>query len=397
MTETRLVSPRLRLALLFYAAIFFEGIMFSSVGPVLPELRDRTGSTLGAIGILFTANSLGYILGSLAAGRSFSRLPGNYLLAAALIWTAAVAVLIPFVGVVWILVVAFAAFGFALGFIDVGTNTLIVWVFQSDVPPYMNALHLSFAVGAFVSPLVIDRFAVVNGDATTAYWLFAALMLPLAFALTRRQSPSPPEAVSETPGGVVIRRYALFLGLMALFFFMHVGAELAYGGWIFSYADEIGLGDDTTGRILNSVFWGGLVIGRLLAIPLSMRLSTRAMIVVDLVGAVASLGLIALLPEWGPSLWIGTIGFGVSIASIFASGMNYTEERMPITSGVTSLLVVGAGLGSMTIPWVVGRGLDARGPEMLIYLVAATIAAAIVVFGAMDILSNRRGYGQDAR
>lgn len=397
MTETRLVSPRLRLALLFYAAIFFEGIMFSSVGPVLPELRDRTGSTLGAIGILFTANSLGYILGSLAAGRSFSRLPGNYLLAAALIWTAAVAVLIPFVGVVWILVVAFAAFGFALGFIDVGTNTLIVWVFQSDVPPYMNALHLSFAVGAFVSPLVIDRFAVVNGDATTAYWLFAALMLPLAFALTRRQSPSPPEAVSETPGGVVIRRYALFLGLMALFFFMHVGAELAYGGWIFSYADEIGLGDDTTGRILNSVFWGGLVIGRLLAIPLSMRLSTRAMIVVDLVGAVASLGLIALLPEWGPSLWIGTIGFGVSIASIFASGMNYTEERMPITSGVTSLLVVGAGLGSMTIPWVVGRGLDARGPEMLIYLVAATIAAAIVVFGAMDMLSNRRGYGQDSR
>jgi len=362
MTTTRLASPRLRLALLFYAAIFFEGIMISSVGPVLPELRDRTGSTLGAIGILFTANSLGYILGSLIAGRSFGRLPGNYLLAAALVWTAAVAVLIPLVGVVWLLVVAFAAFGFALGFIDVGTNTLIVWVFRSDVPPYMNALHLSFAVGAFVSPLVIDRFAVVNGDATTAYWLFAVLMLPLAFALTRRQSPSPPEIVSDTPGGEVLRRYALFLGLMALFFFMHVGSELAYGGWIFSYADEIGLGDDTTGRVLNSVFWGGLVIGRLLAIPLSMRLSSRAMLLVDLGGAAASLGLIALLPDWSPSLWIGTIGFGVSIASMFASGMNYTEERMPITSGVTSILVVGAGLGSMTLPWVVGRAFDARGP-----------------------------------
>ena len=397
MTTTRLASPRLRLALLFYATIFFVGIMLSSVGPVLPELRDRTGSTLGAIGILFTANSLGYILGSLIAGRSFGRLPGNYLLAAALVWTAAVAVLIPLVGVVWLLVVAFAAFGIALGFIDVGTNTLIVWVFRSDVPPYMNALHLSFAVGAFVSPLVIDRFAVVNGDATTAYWLFALLMLPLAFALTRRQSPAPPEIVSDTPGGEVLRRYALFLGLMALFFFMHVGSELAYGGWIFSYADEIGLGDDTTGRILNSVLWGGLVIGRLLAIPLSMRLSSRAMLLVDLGGAAASLGLIALLPDWSPSLWIGTIGFGVSIASMFASGMNYTEERMPITSGVTSILVVGAGLGSMTLPWVVGRAFDARGPEMLIYLVAVTITGAIVVFGAIDMLSKRRGYGPDAR
>ncbi|MGB9357371.1 MAG: MFS transporter [Acidimicrobiia bacterium] len=397
MTNNVLASPKLRLALLFYAAIFFEGIMLSSVGPVLPELRDRTGSTLGAIGILFTANSLGYILGSLAAGRSFGRLPGNYVLAAALVWTAAVAVFIPFIGETWLLIVAFAAFGFALGFIDVGTNTLIVWVFRSDVPPYMNALHLSFAVGAFVSPLIVDRFAVVNDDATSAYWLFAALMLPLALALTRHQSPSPPDAVSDAPGGQVLRRYALFLGLMALFFFMHVGAELSYGGWIFSYADEIGIGNDTTGRVLNSVFWGGLVIGRLLAIPLSMRLSSRSMLLLDLVGAAASIGLIVLLPDWSPALWLGTIGFGVSIASVFASGMNYTEERMPITSGVTSLLIVGAGLGSMTLPWVVGRAFDARGPEMLIYLVGITIAGAFVVFGAIDMLSKRRGYGSTGR
>lgn len=397
MNDCGLASPKLRLALLFYTAIFFEGIMLSSVGPVLPELRDRTGSTLGAIGILFTANSLGYILGSLAAGRSFGRLPGNYVLAVALVWTAVVAVLIPFIGETWLLIVAFAAFGFALGFIDVGTNTLIVWVFRSDVPPYMNALHLSFAVGAFLSPLIVDRFAVVNDDATTAYWLFAVLMLPLAFALTRHQSPPPPDAVSDAPSGQVLRRYALFLGLMALFFFMHVGAELSYGGWIFSYADEIGIGNDTTGRVLNSVFWGGLVIGRLLAIPLSMRLSSRSMLILDLVGAAASIGLIVLLPDWAPALWIGTVGFGVSIASIFASGMNYTEERMPITSGVTSLLIVGAGLGSMTLPWVVGRAFDARGPEMLISLVGITVAGAIVVFGIIDVLSNRRGYGSTGR
>lgn len=392
MNESGLASPKVRLALLFYAAIFFEGIMLSSIGPVLPELRDRTGSTLGAIGIVFTANSLGYILGSLAAGRSFGRLPGNYLLAASLVWTAAVVAMIPFIELIWLLVVAFAAFGFALGFIDVGTNTLIVWVFRSDVPPYMNALHLSFAIGAVLSPLVIDRFAVVNGDATTAYWLFAALMLPVAFALALRESPSPPEAVSDARDGSVLGRYAVFLSLMALFFFMHVGAELSFGGWIFSYADEIGIGGDTTGRVLNSMFWGGLVIGRLLAIPLSMRLSSRSMLLVDLAGAAASLGLIALFPDWAPSLWIGTIGFGVSIASMFASGMNYTEERMPITSGVTSLLVVGAGLGSMTLPWVVGRAFDAGGPEMLIYFVAGTIAGAIIVFGAIDMLSNRRGY-----
>jgi len=34
---------------------------------------------------------------------------------------------------------------------------------------------------------------------------------------------------------------------------------------------------------------------------------------------------------------------------------------------------------------------------MLIYLVAVTIVGAIVVFGAIDMLSKRRGYGPDAR
>ncbi len=30
-----------------------------------------------------------------------------------------------------------------------GGNTLFVWLYRSDVPPYMNALHLFFGVGAF--------------------------------------------------------------------------------------------------------------------------------------------------------------------------------------------------------------------------------------------------------
>lgn len=389
-------AGRFPVALALFAAVFFEGVMLASIGPTLDALADQSGSTLGRISILFTANSLGYIVGSLAAGRTFARAAGNTVLAVALVAMAALTATIPLLGSLWLLMAVLAGIGVAIGFVDVGGNTLIVWLYRSDVPPYMNALHLSFGVGAFLSPLVIDRFAVAFGDATSAFWLFAGLMLPVAAWLRRRPTPRQPDTAATPPttrassGMVVVRRHALLIGLLAVLFFFHVGAELAFGGWIFSYADEVGIGPATTARVLNSAFWGGLVIGRLLAIPLSLRLKPASMLQVDLVGAAASLGVIAFLGDWSPSLWIGTIGFGVSIASMFASCINYAGERMPITSEVTAVFLVGGSLGSMSLPWLVGQLFEDRGPESMIYVVGSAVVLGLVLFGIIRAYAGGR-------
>jgi FHS family Na+ dependent glucose MFS transporter 1 len=389
-------AGRFPVALALFAAVFFEGVMLASIGPTLDALADQSGSTLGRISILFTANSLGYIVGSLAAGRTFARAAGNTVLAVALVAMAALTATIPLLGSLWLLMAVLAGIGVAIGFVDVGGNTLIVWLYRSDVPPYMNALHLSFGVGAFLSPLVIDRFAVAFGDATSAFWLFAGLMLPVAAWLRRRPTPRQPDTAATPPttrassGMVVVRRHALLIGLLAVLFFFHVGAELAFGGWIFSYADEVGIGPATTARVLNSAFWGGLVIGRLLAIPLSLRLKPASMLQVDLVGAAASLGVIAFLGDWSPSLWIGTIGFGVSIASMFASCINYAGERMPITSEVTAVFLVGGSLGSMSLPWLVGQLFEDRGPESMIYVVGSAVVLGLVLFGIIRAYAGSR-------
>ena len=384
-------AGRFPVALALFAAVFFEGVMLAAIGPTLDALADQSGSTLGRISILFTANSLGYIVGSLAAGRAFARAAGNTVLPIALVVMAALTATIPLLGSLWLLMAVLAGIGVAIGFVDVGGNTLIVWLYRSDVPPYMNALHLSFGVGAFLSPLVIDRFAVAFGDATSAFWLFAGLMLPVAAWLRRRPTPHQPDTAATASGGMaVVRRHALLIGLLAMLFFMHVGAELAFGGWIFSYADEVGIGPATTARVLNSAFWGGLVIGRLLAIPLSLRLEPASMLQFDLVGAVASLGVIAFFGDWSPSLWIGTVGFGVSIASMFASCINYAGERMPITSEVTAVFLVGGSLGSMSLPWLVGQLFEDRGPESMIYVVGSAVVLGLVLFGIIRAYAGGR-------
>lgn len=314
-------------------------------------------------------------------------------MAAALGLMAVATFTIPSLGSLTMLVAVFVMIGLAIGLIDVGGNTLIVWLHREDVPPYMNALHLFWGLGAFLAPLLIARVDLATGQALVSYRWFAVVMVPFAIWVALIPSPSAPPDVGAGVSTYALGPHVFFVAVMAVLFFAHVGAELSFGGWIFSYAKALQIGPDMTARVLNSIFWGGLVVGRLLAIPLSLRLTARAMIQIDLVGAGLGLVMLAVFSEWAPSLWIGTALFGMSIASMFASCINYTAEHVPVTSQVTALFLVGASIGSMTLPWLTGRLFDTTGAEAVLYVVGATILMAYLVFVSLLVHVSRRDNG----
>lgn len=382
-------SRRLMHALAYYAAYIILGTMLAAMGPTLPALGQQTGSTLSQISILFTANSLGYIGGSLVGSRLYDRRPGQPILMVTLLAMSCLTFLIPMVANRWLLVSTFLLIGIGMGVLDVGGNTLIVWLFGRDVGPYMNALHLSFGLGALLSPILVDQMVALTGGIRAAYWLLSALMIPVAVWMIRIPSPERPGRGQSEPFRPLNRAHYMFVAFIAIFFFLHVGAELSFGGWVFSYASALQIGPQTTARLLNSLFWGGLTLGRLIAIPLAVRLSPAIMLLIDLLGAAVSLGLVFLLPDWPPSLWIGTGCFGFFVASMFPSTINYVEKRMPITGRVTGIFLVGANAGSMTLPWVVGQLFEPVGPGSLIVVVGVAIITGIGLFAAMQVYTGR--------
>jgi len=382
-------ANKLRIAAAYYPAYIVVGLMLTSIGPCMKALEEQSGSSKGEISFLVVVMSLGYIAGSLLGARLYARVAGNRILTTALLAMAGLTVAIPWLASLWMLIVVFALIGVTLGTMDVGGNTLMVWLYRSDVPPYMNALHLSFGVGAFLGPLIINGFDAATGNAVATYWLFAGLMVPVALWLTRLPSPDAPAAVQgAAAGGAVLRPHLLLIGLIAAFFFMHMGAELAFGAYITSYADDL-FYSESLARVVNSVFWGGLVVGRLIAIPLALRLSPRTLLQSSLLIGAASLAPIIALPESPVALWIGTIGFGIAIASMFANSMNFAEERMPITSRVTATFLVGGSLGSTVLPLVVGQLYEPRGPETMMQVTGATLLAALLLFGVIQVYSRR--------
>jgi FHS family Na+ dependent glucose MFS transporter 1 len=385
-------ARKLRIAAAYFATYLLLGLMLTSIGPCMKALEKQSDSSTSEIGFLIVVMSLGYMAGSIAGGRLYGRLAGGRILALSLLAMALLTLTIPWLGVLWLLIVVFFLEGVALGVIDVGGNTLLVWLYGSDVPPYLNALHLCFGIGAFLGPLVMNGFAAATDNAATTYWLYAALMLPVTIWLARLPSPDAPDGAQPATGiRSMLSRHAWLIGLVSAFVFMHMGAELAFGGYITSYADDL-FYSESLARVVNSVFWGGLVVGRLIAVPLALRLKARGMLQIDLLGAAAGIAVVALFPHSTMALWIGTIVLGMSIASMIPSSINYAGERMPITGQVTALFLVGGSLGSTVLPLIVGQlyGDDPGRPEMMVYVTVGAVAAAIALFAAMSVHSRRR-------
>jgi predicted MFS family arabinose efflux permease len=116
-------AGKLRIAAAYYATYVVLGLMLTAIGPSLDALRAQSGSSTEAIAILFAANAVGYIAGSLAAGRLYGRIAGHGILTAALLALAALTLTVPALGSLELLIVAFGLIGVPLGVIDVGGNT----------------------------------------------------------------------------------------------------------------------------------------------------------------------------------------------------------------------------------------------------------------------------------
>ena len=367
----------------YYVAFIGLGLISASLGPTLPGLAEQTRTDLGEISFLFTTRATGYMLGSLLGGRLYDLLRGHPVMAGSLALMGLGMFMVPTTPILWLLALLLFLVGLGEGAVDVGGNTLIVWIHRSRVGPYMNGLHFFFGLGAFISPLVVAWAIVWSGEIRWAYWLLAAGVIPIVIGLLRLASPQP-IAVQDRHAARQPLNWGL-AGLSAFFMLLYVGAEVSVAGWLYTYAIELELADVTSAAYLTSVFWGALMIGRLLSIPIAARFRPRSILMVDLIGCLASIGLILALPSQGWALWVGTFGVGLAMASIFPTVITWGERRMTLSGQVTSLFLVGASLGAMFLPWLIGQLFVSLGPSSTMIVILADLVLATILLGVLMV------------
>jgi MFS transporter, FHS family, Na+ dependent glucose transporter 1 len=370
----------------YYLAFIGLGMVGAALGPTLPGLAESTGSTLGQISYLFTSRSLGYLLGSVIGGRMYDRVSGHRLMAFVLLTLAAAVALVPTIPLLWVLMVLMILLGASEGTIDVGGNTMLVWVHHPKTGPYMNGLHFFFGVGAFLAPVMIAQLVLMTGGITWAYWALAIILVPLAFIVLRLPSPTIQRVEDASASRQV--NY-LLVTLLALFFFLNVGAEVSFGGWIYTYSVRLGLAGETQAAYLTSLFWGTFTAGRLLGIPIAARVRPRWILLGDLLGIILGLLIILFAPNPAVSIWIGTTLVGLSIASVFPTLISFAEHRMALSGKITSYFFVGASLGGMTIPWIIGQLFESIGPRFTMITLLVDVLLTLGIYVVLIVYAGR--------
>jgi fucose permease len=370
----------------YYAAFIALGLAAAVLGPTLPGLAAHTRSGLAEISSLFMARSLGYLLGSGLGGRLYDRLPGHLLMAGMLGVMALTLALAPLIPWLWVLFGAMFVLGLGEGSVDVGGNTLLVWLHGKGVSPFMNGLHFFFGLGAFIAPVIIAQALARSGDIYWGYWTLAILILPVIFWLARLPSPAT-DAHSEK--ALPVKKDPWMVILVALFFFFYVGAEISFGGWIYSYATALNLSTPTMAAYLTSAFWGALTAGRLLSVPLATRLKPVPTLVIDLAGCLASVGLILLFQSSPLVIWIGTIGTGFFMAAVFPTTLTLAGTRMTITGATTGWFFVGSSMGGVVLPRLIGQLFEAISPRMTMTAIMIDLLVMLGFFAALLLYHAR--------
>jgi FHS family Na+ dependent glucose MFS transporter 1 len=376
----------------YYFLFICLGLDTAIGGPTLPALAEQTGSRLGQMGLVFLITSIGYTLGTKVRGHPLMGL--SQIAAAALIFS------VPFVPWFWLLLAVLGVKGFALGMINTGANALLVWTHRDKVGPFMNGLHFFFGLGAFLSPFLVAQVVHIPGGYRWAYWILAVIALIAGLRmLTMKGNPQPvhPQGEgAEASGARAAVPYGLVISAM-LFLFFYVGAEITFGGWIYTYATTLNLASAAGAAYLTSAFWLAFTVGRLLSIPAATRFTPRQVIPTALASCLIILALGIIFSGSSLVLWLMAIGLGFSMAPIWPTGFTLAGRSIHLTGRLTGLILLGDSFGGMVLPSAVGGLIESIGARAMVFLIFGSLVLTFLAFLGLARLRPDRSIPEGAK
>ena len=379
-------NQKLRNTIGYYLIFISMGFGMGIVGPALPSLAKQVGSTLGAIGSMFLVGSIGGMLGTALSGRILDRIPQrHFVLGIAQLISTLVLAVTPLAGNLWILWLIVFINGFPVGMINNGSNTLLMWMHKEKAGPYINGLHFSFGLGAFLAPTIFAQVLRLGGTYQHAYWTLAAIAVPVTlFIMFLPNSPEHPHENEDKAQTQENLRAVLPIIIIAmLFLFFYVGSEITFGNWIYTYALTLNLADATAAAYLTSGFWLSFTIGRAISIPVAVRFKPAQVLTVSFLGGIGALALAIAMPQSITVLWIAVAAVGFFMAPIWATGYNFAGQSIKLTATISSLIILGDSFGAVVLPWLTGLAIERFGAYTMPWLVLVSLALNGLVFGIM--------------
>ena len=332
----------------YFSSLAIIGLIYGVSAPTLGALAAQTGVGLGTIGVILSARSLGYLLGASQLGRFVDRSGSHRFLALTILVGAGLLALVPFARQLWGLVLLMILSGVTLAGPDVGGNSLVMRLHRQNPGPFMNGLHLFFGLGALFAPILV-ALTRTESSVAVSYWVLAGIVgaIGLLFLL-RPEPPLLPQRKEAEDSGI---RSMLWIGCVV--FALYVGAEVGFSSWIYEYVRAAS--DQALATQVTSGFWFAFTGFRLIGVLMAVRFSPARIVIGSLIAGTLACLFLLVMPGTHLVLWLGSLALGAGIAAVYPTFLVFLGQQMTLTGKRIGVIAIASTVGSMTIPWTVGR------------------------------------------
>ena len=328
------------------------------LGPMLPVLSARWALADVKSGTLIFAQFFASMFGMFLSGVMVERVGYRLTLILGLLLMAVGMALIAFGP--WLLgIAAICVLGLGHGLTTPAGNLRTAEISPQRSASALNVINAVWGVGAMSSPFLVASAQRANAIPIFLYGTATALtMLLLALAFTR----FVPDTHAHVPisSGLADNFWKNpILPLICALFFIYVGTETSFGGWLATYAHRMDPAQSSfwiqqLATMTPSFYWGSLLVGRAVA-PFALRFASETSVAKGGL-TLALLGGLALVSAHGLSPVVaGAILAGVGLASIFPISVSLFPRWFGDSARRASGAVFASGnMGGASLPWVVG-------------------------------------------
>jgi MFS family permease len=382
-------DPGLRYRLPLYPGQFLSAMAMASEGPLLDHMMRDLGVPLDQGGIINGGLFAGTALGIVVLNMTMARVPAKWTLSggAALLGAAFVAGGAAAQSL-WAMSLAFFVAGLGVALM---ITTCWMWLsahIKKNMAGSALALILFFGLGMIVIPVVVGQamdmgagwrwvMVVEGGVALLSAAVFA--FLPL-LEITDSQNVR----VSQLKAVVAHDRW-LLLGMLGAGF-MYTGAESVVNVWLPKFQIDVFSSSDTWAGLSVTLFWLGLVAGRLAFIPLTKRFPAARLLLVC-AGLMALFVVALALAPWQAAALVLAVGAGFGASASYGLISSYSRFFPGWQSGVAvSLFILSGAVGGIALPYVLGPLASAAGFRAAL----ALVAVPALICGLFALLIHRQ-------
>ncbi len=222
--------------------------------------------------------------------------------------------------------------GYGAGAIDTGLNNFISLHYEAR---HMNWLHCCWGLGVTISPLIMSAFLSDDGSSwRNGYRIVSALQLLIALLVLlcirkweNTEKKANKSEVSEEENSGKLFELLKIRGVIpsVLSMGLYCGMEFTLGTWGATYAVNSFIIPPDEAAKWVSLYYGGIMLGRIIAGFISIKVSDKLLIKSSIIAAFAGISVFAL--PLGKISLIGFLLIGIGFGPIFPTILHTVPAR----------------------------------------------------------------------